>query len=60
LLKECPEVVSKIKSGAYGFTDLSERTKKKGLGKVMADNAGDNHLENNLAVAVSDYNHCVK
>lgn len=59
LLNECPEVVSKIKSGAYGFTDLSERSKKKGLGKIMADSAGDNQLEMNLIKAVIEYNKCI-
>jgi hypothetical protein len=60
LLKECEEVVTKIKSGAYGFVDLNERTKKKGMGKIMADNAGDNKMEMQISKAVTDYNKCVK
>ena len=59
LLIECPEVVSKIKSGGYGFADLNERTKKKGMGKIMADNAGDNALEQQICTAVRDYNECI-
>jgi hypothetical protein len=60
LLSECPEVVSKIQSGAYGYADLSERTKRKGLGKIMADNAGDNELEGQLCKSVFEYNKCVE
>jgi hypothetical protein len=60
LLSECPDVVSKIKSGAYGYADLSERPKKKGLTKIMADHAGDNELEGKLNKSVFEYNKCVE
>ncbi|MEP6647194.1 MAG: hypothetical protein ABJC12_08890 [Saprospiraceae bacterium] len=59
-LSECPDVVSKIKAGTYGFYDLSQRPKKKGLGKIMSLQAGHNELENKIAQAVIDYNQCVK
>lgn len=60
LLSECPEVVSKIKSQAYGFADLSVRPKKKGLSKMVVDSYGNNELENKICTAVKEYNSCVK
>lgn len=60
LLAECPDVVAKIKSGAYGFQDLNDREKKKGLGKIMTDSYGDNAFEAQIQRAVTDYNACMK
>ncbi|MEZ5045204.1 MAG: hypothetical protein R2828_35245 [Saprospiraceae bacterium] len=58
-LKECPEVVEKIKNESYGFKPLAERKKRKGLGKLMAKSIGDNVLENKIYLAITDYNNCV-
>lgn len=60
LLSECPEVVARVKSGAYGFTDLNDRPKKKGMGKLWENSAGDNDLESKICVAVYEYNVCMK
>lgn len=60
LLQECPEVVSKIKSGEYGYEDIDTRPKKKGLGKIMADNIGYKDLQGKINRSVFDYNRCMK
>lgn len=60
LVAECPEVVSKVKAGSYGFADLSQRTKKKGLGGLMSSQAGDNDLEEKICISIKEYNACVK
>ncbi len=60
LVAECPEVVSKVKAGSYGFADLSQRTKKKGLGGLISSQAGDNDLEEKICISIKEYNACVK
>jgi len=60
LLKECPSVVDKIQKEEYGFKPKSKRTKRKGMGKLLANAAGDNRLENSIYNAVKDYNNCIE
>ncbi len=60
LLTECPEVINKINTGVYGFADLNDRPKKKGLMKTITAGASDNDLEQQILLAVGDYNRCVK
>lgn len=57
-MSDCPELVQKIKSEAYGFKPKSERKERKGLGKMMARQGLDNSLEDKLIRAVEDYNAC--
>jgi len=59
MLKECPEVVEKIKNESYGFKPLSERPKKKGLKKFISNAVGDNPMELKIMQAIKDYNKCV-
>lgn len=59
LVAECPDVLSKVQAGSYGFVDLSQRTKKKGLGGLMASQAGDNQLEDKICISINEYNACV-
>lgn len=56
--KDCEVVVDKIKSEEYGFKPKSERPKRKGLGKAIAKNIGDNAMEERIMLAVRDYNAC--
>jgi len=58
LFADCPTVVEKIKSEAYGFKPLHDRPVKKGLGKMMSNVIGDNKLENQIFEAVKEYNAC--
>ena len=60
MLKACEKVVENINNEVYGFKPKSKRKKRKGLGKLMAESAGDNNLEMQILTAVSDYNECVK
>lgn len=59
-LSDCPDVVAKIKSEEYGFKPLSERPKRKGLGKMVATSIGDNGLESRMMKAINEYNKCTK
>lgn len=58
LFADCPTVVEKVKSEAYGFKPLHDRPVKKGFGKMMSNVVGDNKLENQIFDAVKEYNAC--
>lgn len=58
-LEDCPTVVEKIKSQAYGFKPKAKRKKRKGFTRLLEKSAGDNALENKIYVAIEEYNDCV-